>query len=101
MNASTHSVPTIGILIMALGALAIMAAPYVLRSSLNQRIDIPPTEQRFLFTWRTGVRLAILMFWLACTALGLGRIYVMPTIWLALSVVIFALLSIGERRRGA
>jgi hypothetical protein len=98
MNVATHSAPTLGILIMTLGMVLIMAVPYFLRSSLNRTVDLPATERRFRFTWRMGARMALLLFWLGCTALSLGRIYSVPTIWLAISLIAFAVLSIGERR---
>jgi hypothetical protein len=100
MDFATRSTPTLGILIMTLGMVAILAVPYFLRSSLNRSVDLPPAEARFRFTWREGARIALLLFWLGCTALSLGRIYNVPLIWLALSLLVFGLLSIGERRSG-
>jgi hypothetical protein len=100
MNVATQSAPTLGILIMTFGMIAILAVPYFLRSSLNKNVGIPSTERRFRFDWRTGARIALLIFWLGCGALGLGRIYSVPTIWMVLSLIVFGLLFIGERRSG-
>jgi hypothetical protein len=103
MNVASHSAPTPGILIMALGMVLIMCMPFYLRSSMNKTIAIPLQERKRRLSVAYVVALALGILLIATTVLNVGRIYRLPSLGMLGAIVLYILLEMlaGAKSSGA
>lgn len=103
MNVASHSTPTAGILIMALGMVVIMCVPFYLRSSLNKTVAIPLQERKHRLSLAYVVALALGVLLITTTVLNLGRIYRLPSLGMFGAIVLYILLEMlaGSRSKDA
>ena len=102
MNVATQSAPTIGILIMVFGMIAIMCAPFYLRSPLNKAIAIPLQERKHRLSIAYVLALVIGIALITSSTLSAGRIYRLPSLGLLGAIVVYILLErlAGSRSKG-
>jgi hypothetical protein len=103
MNVASHSAPTLGILIMVFGMVAIMCVPFFLRSSLNKRIAIPLQERKHRLSIAYVLALALGIALVTTTVLNVGRIYRAPSLGMLGAIVLYILLEVlaGSKSKGS